>query len=70
MGDHIDAKMFPKAALEKVHTLVSKNRYIYPMIDFFWTIILSLLASTGHNVQVSFLYTRYHVPPLQFSLYA
>ena len=55
LGHRIHAKTSQKAASEKALTMVSENRYTYPMIDVFRTVILSLLASTGNNVQVSFL---------------
>ena len=55
LGHCIDAKIFPKAPLEKAQTTVSENRYIYPKIDVFRTAILSLLAPTGHNERASIL---------------
>ena len=47
--------MLKKGVSEKALTTVSESRYIYPRIDFFRTVILSLiLASAGKNVRVSF----------------
>ena len=47
----IDAMISPKAALKKAQTTVSENIYIYLKIDFFFGVILSLLASTGNRKQ-------------------
>ena len=55
LGHHIDTKISPKAASEKVQTTVSENRYTSPMFDVFQTAILMLLAPTGNNARVSFL---------------
>ena len=68
LGHCIDAKISPKADSEKAQTMVSENEYTYPRIDvvFFRTFILSLLPSTGNNVQVSFLIHR--VPHTSASL--
>ena len=55
LGHRIDTKISPKAASEKAQTTVSENTYTSPNIDVFRTAILSLLAPTGNNAQVSFL---------------
>ena len=55
LGHHIDAKISPKAASEKVQTTVSENRYTSPNIDVFRTAILTLIAPTEDNARASFL---------------
>ena len=55
LGNHIDAKIFPKAASEKAQTTVSENRYTSPKINVFRTAILTLIATTGDNARASFL---------------
>ena len=69
---HVNAKISPKAASEKVPSTVSENRYTSLNIDVFRTAILMLLAPTGNNAWVGgggggghLHYTRYCLPPLQ-----
>ena len=62
MGHHNDAKISPKAALEKPPTTLSENRHTSPKMNVCRAVILSLLLPTGNNAQT---YTRYRVPPLQ-----
>ena len=54
MEDHIHAKVSPKVASEKAKRTVSQNRYTNPIIDVFWTVILSLLVSTGNDAGAAF----------------
>ena len=55
LGHHMDAKISPKAASEKVQTTMSENRYTSLNIDVFWMPILTLIATTGDNARASFL---------------
>ena len=55
LGHRIDAKISPKVPSEKAQTTMSENRYTFPKIDVFRTVILALLAPTGNNERASFL---------------
>ena len=54
LGYRIDAEISSKAAPEKPQTTVSENRYTFPKIDAFCTVILSLLLSTENSVCIIF----------------
>ena len=46
LGHHINAKISPKVASEKVQTTVSENRCIYPRMGFFRQSFMILFVST------------------------
>ena len=55
LGHHINAKISPKAAIEKAQTTVSENSTLLLISMFFRTAILILIEPKGDNARASFL---------------